>query len=190
MTCPLEQRVNKTVAEFGGLDAAFNNAAMSDSSTAVSCSNEEWETIIRVNMTSVWLCMKYEIPAMIDCGGGAIVNTSSRAGDSAVPGNFGYVATKHAVVGMTRSAAIDFAAQNIRVNALLPGFTDTPLLRDSIEKGGALSIDTVAQVMSVPLQRLGQAEEVAEAVVWLCSDRASYMTGNALSVDGGMCARL
>ena len=181
--------VQKTVAEFGGLDAAFNNVGtMGGFTTAVGCTMDEWEKTIRINMTSIWLGMKYEIPEMIKRGGGAIVNASSRSGDSAVPNVFTYITTKHAVIGMTRSAAVDFAAQNIRVNALLPGFIDTQMLHGAAAGSGMPPMHDVAQAM-VPLKRLGRPDEPAELAVWLCSDHASYITGNAMIVDGGLSAQ-
>ena len=180
--------VNKTVAEFGGLDAAFNNVgSMGRHTTLVDCTMEEWEATIRINMTAIWLGMKYEIPEMIKRGGGAIVNASSRAGDSATPGIFSYVSTKHAVIGMTRSAAIDFAVHNIRVNALQPGFIDTVMLHNAAAGSNMPPMEDVAQAM-VPLKRLGQPQEPAEAVIWLCSDRASYVTGTCMITDGGLSA--
>jgi NAD(P)-dependent dehydrogenase (short-subunit alcohol dehydrogenase family) len=178
--------VDKTVAEFGGLDAACNNVGtMGNYTTAVTCTLAEWESTIRLNMTATWLCMKYEIPHMIKRGGGGIVNMASRSGDSAVPNIFAYITTKHAVIGMTRSAAVDFAAQNVRVNAVLPGFIDTQMLRNAAISAGMPEADDLALAM-VPLKRLGRPEEPAELVVWLCSDRASYITGNASIVDGGL----
>ncbi|MET0984388.1 MAG: glucose 1-dehydrogenase [Steroidobacteraceae bacterium] len=183
--------VAAAVRTYGGLDAAFNNAGTPGHySTALTCSHEEWEFVCNLNMRSVWLCMKHEIPQMLQRGGGSIVNMASRAGDSATPHMFGYVATKHAVVGMSRSAALDLASQNIRVNALCPGMTDTPMLAAAIEGSGIgtlESLDAVAKAV-IPMQRLARPEEQAEAAVWLCSDRASYITGIALSVDGGMSA--
>lgn len=184
----IQAMVQATLSAFGGLDMAFNNAGSPGGyATATSCTHDEWSKIIDVNMKSVWLCMKYEIPEMLKRGGGAIVNTASRAGDSASPNMFSYVATKHGVAGMSRSAAIDFAAQNIRVNALMPGFTLTPMLETAAVGAGLPSLDAVAHAM-VPMKRLGRPEEQAEAAVWLCSDRASYITGIALEVDGGMSA--
>jgi NAD(P)-dependent dehydrogenase (short-subunit alcohol dehydrogenase family) len=121
--------VARTVELFGVLDAAFNNAGIPGGySTAVSCTNEEWEQVNNINMRSIWLCMKHQIPEMLKTGGGSIVNMASRAGDSANLNMFTYAATKHGVVGMTRSAALDFATQNVLVNALLPGLTQTPML--------------------------------------------------------------
>jgi NAD(P)-dependent dehydrogenase (short-subunit alcohol dehydrogenase family) len=184
----IKAMIEKTVAEFGGLDAAYNNVGtMGNYSTAVTCTMEEWDSTFRLNMTSIWLCMKYEIPEMIKRGGGAIVNAASRAGDSAVPNIFSYVSTKHGVIGMTRSAAVDFAAQNIRVNALLPGFIDTQMLHGAATGAGMPPMEGLAQAM-VPLKRLGQPQEPAEAVIWLCSDRASYVTGTCMITDGGLSA--
>ena len=178
--------VQKTVSEFGGLDAAFNNAGVTgDYSTAVSCTMEEWDRIIRINMTSVWLSMKYEIPEMIKRGGGGIVNTSSRLGDSATNQMLSYTATKHAVIGLSRSAAFDFGPQNIRVNALLPGCIETPMLHAGA-KGVGITVDAFAQFP--PLKRLGRPEEAAALVVLLCSDRCAYVTGMPISIDGGLTA--
>lgn len=180
--------VRATVDAFGGLDCAFNNAGTPGGyATAVSCTQGEWERVIDVNMKSVWLCMKYEIPEMLKRGGGGIVNTASRAGDSATPLMFTYVATKHGVAGMSRSAALDFAAQNIRVNVLMPGFTDTPMLQVAAAGVDLPPLDELADRV-IPMKRLGRPEEQAEAAVWLCSDRASYVTGTAMVVDGGMSA--
>lgn len=180
--------VARTVSEFGGLDMAFNNAGTPGGySTATSCTADEWQRVSDINARSIWWCMKYEVEEMKKRGGGAIVNTASRAGDSASFNMFSYVATKHAVVGMTRSAAFDFAASNIRVNALMPGFTLTPMLETAAKGAGLPSFDDVAQAM-IPMRRLGRPEEQAEAAIWLCSDRASYVTGTAMIVDGGMSA--
>ena len=178
------EMVARTVRTFGALDAAFNNAGTAGlPGTAATCTSEEWRSVIDVNLTSVWLCMKHEIPEMLERGG-AIVNMASRAGDSAPPNMFTYVSTKHGVVGLTRSAAIDYAAHNIRVNALLPGFTDTPMLRRG---GGIIDREDIGQTR-VPLKRLGRPEEQAEAAVWLCCPRSSFVTGTTLVVDGGMSA--
>ena len=181
--------VAKTVAEFGGLDAAFNNAgAPGRNSTAVTCTREHMDETYRSNVISVWLCMKYEIPEMIKRGGGAIVNMSSRAGEDGVPNMISYVTSKHAVLGLTRSAALDFAAQNIRVNAVLPGMTDTPMVGQSSAEMGATFDQVVAQ--STPLGRMARPEEIGDTAVWLCSERASYITGTTISADGGMSAHM
>lgn len=184
----VHKMVTRTVEEFGGLDSAFNNAGSpGEYCTALTCNEAVWNRIIRINMTAVWLCMKYEIPEMLKRGGGAIVNTASRAADSAAQNLFAYVATKHAVLGMTRSTALDFAEQNIRVNAILPGAIETPMLQTAVE-GIGFSFEEMAQ--PIPMKRIGKASEAAEAAVWLCSDRASYMTGNAIVVDGGQHASI
>jgi NAD(P)-dependent dehydrogenase (short-subunit alcohol dehydrogenase family) len=178
--------IRKTIAEFGGLDAAFNNAGgPGEYSTAVTCATEAWEAIIRLNMTSVWLCMKHEIPEMMKRGRGAIVNTASLSGIAANPNMLGYVATKHAVVGLTRSAAIDFAGHNIRVNAVCPGMIDTPMLRAAIAGSGLVVPDLV---QGVPLGRAGVPEEIAETVIWLCSQQSTYVTGAIINIDGGTMA--
>lgn len=184
----VQRMVAATVEEFGGLDCAFNNAGSPGSyCTALSCDADAWNRLIAINMTGIWLCMKHEIPEMLKRGGGAIVNTASRAGDSAAGNMFAYATTKHAVVGMTRATAVDFAAQNIRVNAIMPGAIDTPLLRTAVD-GIGMSMDQFGE--PVPMKRVGTAGEAAEAAVWLCSARASYMTGNTVVVDGGMHASI
>lgn len=184
----ISNMVDSTVAAFGRLDAAFNNAGTPGSnSTAQTCVAAEWNQVVDINMRSVWLCMKYEIEAMLKTGGGAIVNTASRCGDSAAPNMFAYTTTKHGVIGMTQSAALDFATKNIRVNALCPGFTRTPMLEEAAKHVGLPELEKVAAAM-IPMRRLASAEEQAEAAAWLCSSRASYITGVALPVDGGLVA--
>ncbi len=182
----IKAMVEATVAHFGKLDIAFNNAGYPGTWTnAVDCGEEEWDTAVNINLKGVWLCMKYQIPHMIAAGGGAIVNTASGAGVVAVPGMVSYVATKHGVVGLTKSAAIDFAAQNIRVNALLPGPTLTPMMAKGF-KGLNQSPEQTAQIL--PIKRIGTVDEQADAVVWLCSERSSFVVGVALPVDGGLVA--
>ncbi len=173
-----------TVAAFGGLDAAFNNAGtVGNCKTVLTCDNTEWEQVIRLNMTSIWWSLKYEIPEMQKRGGGGIVNTASRAADRATQSHFTYIASKHGVVGITRSAAVDYAPHNIRVNALMPGPTATPMLKGFLEARGRRLGDAGR---SLPIGRLATPEEQAEAAVWLCSDRASHVTGITMNVDGGM----
>lgn len=180
----VQNMVARTVEEFGSLDCAFNNAGTSGKyCTALNCEEDEWDRVIRINMTGVWYCMKHEIPEMLKRGAGAIVNTSSRAGDSASINMFAYVATKHAVLGMTRAAALDFAGRNIRVNAILPGAIDTPMMRAAADGRSVLPLDKMAKL--IPMKRMGHPSEPAEVAVWLCSDRASFMTGNTIAVDGG-----
>ncbi|SCW53338.1 NAD(P)-dependent dehydrogenase, short-chain alcohol dehydrogenase family [Sphingobium faniae] len=178
--------VRATVEHFGGLDIAFNNAGLPGHYTdLLNCGADEWNSVVTLNMQGVWLCMKHEIPEMLKRGGGAICNNASRAGDSASAELFAYTATKHAIIGMTRSAAIDLSERNIRVNAILPGPTLTGQLEDCAD-GNANDLSAIAAVM--PMGRLARVDEQAQAAVWLCSDRASYIQGVALCVDGGLSA--
>jgi len=174
--------VDCALERYGRLDAALNNAGTPGRFTnAVDCTEEEWDSVMDINARSVWLAMKYEIPAMRR-GGGTIVNTSSAATQRIQRGMVSYVASKYAVIGLTKSAAIDFAADDIRICALLPGLTLTPMLERGLAGIGA----TPEQVqLATPLGRLGKPEEQAEAVLWLCSARASFVTGIAICVDGG-----
>jgi NAD(P)-dependent dehydrogenase (short-subunit alcohol dehydrogenase family) len=138
--------------------------------------------MLAVNLTGVWLCMKHEIAAMERTGGGSIVNTASIAGLVGLPGSNAYVAAKHGVVGLTKAAAIDHAATHIRVNAVCPGYVETGMIREAMSRRG----DSI--LATVPMHRLGLPDEIAEAVVWLCSDRSGFMTGAAMPVDGGYTA--
>jgi NAD(P)-dependent dehydrogenase (short-subunit alcohol dehydrogenase family) len=177
--------VDAVVEEFGPLDFAHNNAGVMGAVTPLDeLTLEDWERTLAVNLTGVFLCMKNELRHLIPRGAGAIVNTSSNAGIASVPGMPDYVASKHGVVGLTRSAARDFAKHNVRVNAICPGWTQTPLMEEFTpgEQGQAVRDHAVA---NTPLGRIGGADEVGETAVWLCSDAASYVTGVALSVDGG-----
>jgi NAD(P)-dependent dehydrogenase (short-subunit alcohol dehydrogenase family) len=179
--------VDATLERFGRLDCAFNNAGFNGiAGTVADISEADWHRMMDVNATSVYLCMKHEIPAMIERGGGAIVNTSSGMGLFALPKVAGYVASKHAVIGLTKSAAVDFGSRGVRVNALLPGKTLTEMTRSSYE---LLKLDLAEVASTLPLQRLGRPEDQAEAAVWLCSERASFITGVSLIVDGGEAAR-
>lgn len=180
----IEAMVARTIERFGRLDAAFNNAGLRGGSTnLVDCTEEEWDAVLGINLKAIWLCMKYEIPHMLAVGGGAIVNTSSGAGNFAVPNAVTYTTSKHAVIGLTRSAAADFGPRNIRVNALLPGVTATPMV-EAAAKGPNLKLDAV--IARTPLRRIGTAEEQAEAVIWLCSDHAGFISGLSLLSDGGL----
>jgi NAD(P)-dependent dehydrogenase (short-subunit alcohol dehydrogenase family) len=173
--------VHAALEAWGRLDCAFNNAGVSPAEALplADVPPEEWARVLRVNLTGVFLCLRHEIPAMARGGGGAIVNTASIAGRIALPRAGAYVASKHAVVGLTRSAALDHAAQGVRVNAICPGYVETPLAARSIERRRE------AILARVPLGRIGTVEEIADAVVWLCSDRARFVTGEALAADGG-----
>lgn len=181
---------NKAMVEcvlerYGRLDIAFNNAGTPGGFTnVVDCTEEEWDSVMDLNAKSVWLAMKYEIPAMQKTGGGAIVNTSSASTQRTQGGMVSYVASKHAVIGLTKSAALDYAKDNIRVSALLPGITWTPMM----ERGFAGTNTTPEQRTDwTPLKRIGKAEEQADTVVWLCSQRSSFVTGISVIVDGGVC---
>ena len=178
--------VECALQRYGRLDAALNNAGTTGAFTnVVDCSEEEWASVMDINAKSVWLAMKYQIPAMLRTGGGAIVNTASAATQLTQRGMASYIASKHAVIGLTKSAAVDFAGQNIRVSALLPGITLTPMLAR-----GFVGTETTPEQRksATPLGRLGQPEEQAEAAIWLCSPRSSFVTGVAMVVDGGSTA--
>jgi len=184
----VEAMVAAAVSAWGGLDCAFNNAGIAPAAVGSAgqrvgdLSQRAWEGMLAVNLTGVWLCMKHELAQMERQGGGAIVNTASIAGLVGLPGSGAYVAAKHGVVGLTKAAAIDHAAAGVRVNAVCPGYVETPMIAESMARRGGQIMATVL------LKRLGTANEVAEAVVWLCSDRAAFVTGTALTVDGGYTA--
>src|SRR6059058_6060472 len=176
--------LDKTVEAFGRLDFAFNNAGIEPREPAPTAEDEEeeWNRIIDTNLRSVFLCMKHEIPLSPKQGGGAIVNTSSGAGIIGIKGSPAYTAAKHGVIGLTRAAALDYAAQNIRINAVCPGYIATPMM-DRFTGG---TPEGRAKVISEePIGRMGRPEEIANAVLWLCSDAASFVVGHALVVDGG-----
>ncbi len=171
--------VQAAIKSFGALHCAFNNAgvAPAEAQPLAEIPAQEWARVLDVNLTGVFLCMKHEIAAMT--GGGAIVNTSSIAGRIALPRAGAYVAAKHGVIGLTKAAALDHAKDGVRVNAICPGYVETPLASRGIERRRE------AILARMPLGRIGMVEEIAEMVVWLCSDRASFVTGEAIAVDGG-----
>ena len=176
--------VDRAVKEFGRLDLAFNNAGVDGQQVPLHEQDiDKASFLFDVNIKGVFYCMKYEIDQMLKTGGGAIVNTSSIFGLNGYPGWSLYTATKHAVTGMTKSAALDYAKQNVRVNAVGPGPVETPLLTKGT--GG----DPHSYAAFVPMGRIGQPDEIADAVVWLLSDEARYVTGHTLPVDGGVCAQ-
>ncbi|MCK8493223.1 glucose 1-dehydrogenase [Spirosoma sp. RP8] len=178
-----ERLVHETVNRYGKLDIACNNAGIGgELSTTADYSLEGWQKIININLNSVFFCLKYQIAQMLKQGGGSIVNMASILGQVGTPNSPGYVAAKHAVVGLTKTAALEYAQQGIRVNAVGPAYIDTPLL-------SALPDEARQQLISLhPIGRLGKAEEVAELVIWLSSDKASFVTGSYYPVDGGYLA--
>jgi len=183
----VKKMVEKTIQVFGQLDYAFNNAGTEGLSAAThECTEENWNKTINVNLKGVWNCMKSEIPHIIKHGKGAIVNNASIAGLVGFPGIPAYVASKHGVIGLTKNAALEYAKTGIRVNAVCPGMIKTPML-DRFT-GNKKEVEQQFANME-PIGRLGQPEEVAEAVIWLCSDAASFITGQALPVDGGWTAQ-
>jgi NAD(P)-dependent dehydrogenase (short-subunit alcohol dehydrogenase family) len=175
--------VEKTIEKYGRLDCAYNNAGVEGApSSTIECSTENWDKTININLKGVWLCMKYEIPAMLRNGKGSIVNCSSIAGLVGFETIPAYVASKHGVIGLTETAALEFAKNNIRVNAVCPGAIHTPML-DRFTHGEE---KTMAE--QDPMGRVGRPEEIADSVLWLCSDKASYVTGQSIAVDGGWVA--
>jgi NAD(P)-dependent dehydrogenase (short-subunit alcohol dehydrogenase family) len=182
----VQNLVEETVETYGKLDCAFNNAGIHKQFVStVDLKTEDWEEMIRTNLKSVWLCMKYEIPQMLKQGKGAIVNTSSAAGLVGAPSNPAYPASKHGVVGITKSTALEYARKGIRVNCVCPGPTRTGMN----EELTATNPEIVKMMdRKVPMGRIGEPEEVAAAAIFLCSDEASYITGHALPVDGGIVA--
>jgi len=174
----------KAVEVFGRLDFAFNNAGVEPKKLAATAEleEEEWNRIIDINLLGVFLCMKHEIPLILKQGGGAIVNTSSGAGVIGIKGSPAYTAAKHGVIGLTRAAALDYAAQNIRVNAVCPGYIDTPMMS---RYTGDTPQGRAKVIAEEPVGRMGKPEEIAAAVMWLCSDAAAFMVGHAMVIDGG-----
>jgi NAD(P)-dependent dehydrogenase (short-subunit alcohol dehydrogenase family) len=178
--------VDKTIDRWGHLDCAVNNAGTTGASAPTAdYTLDDWTRTIELNLTSVFLCLKHEIPAMLEHGG-AIVNMASGAGLVGFPGLPAYVASKHGVVGLTRAAAMEYAGQGVRINAICPGSTRTPMLENFI--GGDEQVERML-TRPIPVGRLGRPEEIAEAVVWLCSAAASFVVGHALAVDGGTIMR-
>ena len=185
----VEALVGGTVEAYGHLDYAFNNAGIEGrmATNTADYLEEDWDRVIGVNLKGVWLCMKHEIAHMLRQGGGSIVNNSSVEGLVGLQGTSAYAASKHGVVGLTKTAALEYAQSGIRVNAVCPGLIRTPM----VERYTGGDAETEAQWAAIfePVGRMGSSEEVAEAVVWLCSEAASFVTGHAMAVDGGFLAR-
>lgn len=177
--------VGRAVAAFGRLDCAFNNAGVAGRAVGSvgqrthELARESFDRLIAINLTGVFMCMKHEIIQMLAQGGGAIVNTASIAGLVGLPSSAHYVAAKHGVVGLTKTAALEYAKDNIRVNCVNPGYIETPMTEETMKT----RYD--ALMAKVPMNRLGVPDEIAEAVVWMCSDKASFMTGASHIIDGG-----
>jgi NAD(P)-dependent dehydrogenase (short-subunit alcohol dehydrogenase family) len=175
--------LDKTVETFGRLDFAFNNAGSEQAITVTAdIAEEEWDRIVSINLRGVFLCMKYEIPLMLKQGGGAIVNTSSGAGVKGFQGQSAYAAAKHGVVGLTKCAALDYAQSNIRINAVCPGIIDTPMMQRFT---GNTPEGRARVLRQEPIGRMGSPDEIAAAVIWLCSDAATFVVGHVMIIDGG-----
>lgn len=178
--------VRHAVDRFGGLDCALNNAGIGAGGQPIADYPEaDWDRAIAVMLTGVFLGMKYEIPAMLARGGGAIVNTSSVAGLTGYAGQSGYIAAKHGVIGLTRTVAVEYGAQGVRVNAICPGTARTPMIAGAVDAFPELGEQLTSRH---PIGRLAEPEEIAEAAVWLCTDAASFVLGAVLPVDGGYTA--
>ena len=176
----IEAAVARTVERFGRLDIAFNNAGVENKAAPVAeIELEEWDRILAINLRGTFVCMKHELAQMLRQGSGVIVNTSSGAGVRGVAGGAAYVASKHAIIGLTKSAALDYAKLNIRVNAVLPGNIETPMM-DRFTGG-----DIQKAIDLEPVGRLGKPEEIADAVLWMSADLGAFVTGASISVDGG-----
>lgn len=179
--------VKKTIDTFGRLDYAFNNAGIEGiRGTTVDCTEENWDKTIAINLKGVWLCMKYQLPELLKQGSGSIVNCASIAGMIGYQDLPAYVASKHGIIGLTKTAALEFAKSGIRINAVCPGVIKTPMI-DRLTGNNKEAEDQYASME--PIGRLGRPEEIANAVVWLCSDEASFITGHAMAVDGGWLAQ-
>jgi 2,5-dichloro-2,5-cyclohexadiene-1,4-diol dehydrogenase 1 len=179
--------VDAALSTFGGLHAAFNNAGIDTGHNAVADQElAHWQRNLAVNLTGIFLCMKYEVGHMLKAGGGSIVNTSSTAGAVGTATSVDYVSSKHGVVGLTRSAAVDYSGRGIRVNAVLPGAIETPMFLKALQ-----GHPTLRQIVEEghPIGRIGQPTEVAETVAWLLSDAASFITGASITIDGGYTSR-
>lgn len=182
-----EALVAKTVGTYGRLDCAFNNAGIEGEFSPTSeCTLENWQRVIGINLSGVFYCMKYEIPAMLKGGGGTIVNTASICGLAGIANTAAYTAAKHGVVGLTKAAALEFSSKGIRINAVCPGFIRTPMVARVMDRG---SFDEKAVIQTHPINRLGQPEEIAESVLWLSSDASSFVCGVPMPVDGAYMAQ-
>ncbi len=184
----VQAMIKAVVSAYGRLDCAFNNAGIAGYQVDAGgkrtheWADESFDRMIAVNLRGVWLCMKHELPQMMAQGGGKIVNTGSIAGLIGLPTSSAYVAAKHGVLGLTKTAALEYAGDNIRVNAVCPGYIETKMTEDTMRRRGAELME------KVPFRRMGKPEEIGEMVLWLCSDRSSYVSGACYNVDGGYMA--
>jgi NAD(P)-dependent dehydrogenase (short-subunit alcohol dehydrogenase family) len=184
--------IAKSVETYGSLDYAFNNAGVGPDGARIGvfsiaeCPEETWDKMIDVNLKGVFFCMKYEIRQMLRQGKGAIVNTSSVGGLKPIPGFGPYAASKAGLIALTKTAALECATSGIRINAVCPGLTARTLLSDNLSSAEPGAKENLVQI--VPMKRMGEPEEVAEAVIWLCSDAASFITGHVMPIDGGLTA--
>ncbi len=183
----IKNMVEQAVAAFGRLDIAFNNAGViSGYFETDAFPEEEWDRVMEINLRAVWKCMKYELKQMVAQGSGSIINTSSLGGIVGAPSQAAYITSKHGVIGLTRAAALEYATKGIRINALCPGNIDTPMIEFlAVDNREALE----NYIKSIPMERLGKAEEIAQAVLWLASSASGYVTGHPLVVDGGYTVR-
>lgn len=183
----VENLVNIVVEKYGRLDCAFNNAGIEGALAPTSDHREaDWNKVIDINLKGVFLCMKHQIRAMLGTGGGCVVNTASALGKVACPNMPAYVASKHGVIGVTRAAALEYSRHGVRINAIAPGVIETPMMRDRVFDQAPEAEEALLAMH--PIGRFGRPEEIAEAVRWLCSDAATFVTGEVLSVDGGFVA--
>src|SRR6266704_692355 len=184
----VEEMASKTIAAFGRLDAAYNNAGVQNElAEAADQTREDFDRVVGINLRGVWSCMKFELRQMRKQGSGTIVNCSSLGGLVGSPECGIYHAAKHGVLGFTKSAALEYAARGIRINAICPGLIQTPMSDQMVAAGQGEALKEMEK--SIPMGRVGRPEEIANAVLWLCSDAASYVTGQSISVDGGFIMR-
>jgi NAD(P)-dependent dehydrogenase (short-subunit alcohol dehydrogenase family) len=183
----IQDLVEQTIEHYGRLDYGINNAAIAiETSPLAECDSDKFQQMLQTNVMGVFWCMKYQIKQMLKQGNGSIVNLASIAGLNGIPWVSTYSATKHAVVGLTKSAALDYATQNIRINAVAPGAIKTDIIEQQIAMG---TYDEQMIVAMEPVGRMGKTQEIANGIAWLCSDEASFVTGEVLSIDGGFNAK-